>query len=420
MSARSSASQLNKLQQENARLKAENQRLKKTKPRSKRKAGRSWLSMLRKTGVVLLVSLAVALLTTGNILFWFGNTVVKQDRFVAATAPIIKDPTVQKTMSLYTTNKIFDNTDVQGTIEQALPPRADFLAPQLAKQLRTGVQTTLDKVLANPKFQEKWNKVQARQHDRLISFASKYQGDADISVNEVFNQLTASLKNTKLAFLAGKQLPAKVGDVTVVSASWLPAFHNVVVHIDMWRLLTVIALLISLIAAAWLSRNRRRTIYIFSLASAVLMLATLLAVHVAQGTVANSADPQYVDGVRRIFQIVFHPFIIQTFTILLTALAIWLIAWISGPSRQAAAVKAQVGLLFSGKLHTKAFAEENRFTSWVRQNKRLLQWGVVAILAAIMLLTRLTIAGLFIYLFIMLVLVLSIEVISGESAPGTD
>src|ERR1700760_2429960 len=87
---------------ENARLKSENERLKgraKSPPAPKR----GLKNMIKKSSVILLVSAAVALLTSANLLFWFGNTAVKPDRFAAAAQPIIKDPKVQQGLALYAT-----------------------------------------------------------------------------------------------------------------------------------------------------------------------------------------------------------------------------------------------------------------------------------------------------------------------------
>jgi hypothetical protein len=415
MSARTSGKEVERLKMENSKLKAENRRLKQqASKKTTKKSSRSLGKVFRKIAVIFLISAAVAVLTVANLLFWFGNTAVKHDRFVAATQPIIKDPVVQDTMALYTTNNIFANVDVQKITEEVLPPRADFLAPQLTNQLKGFTQKSLQKALASPKLQDKWNETTARQHERVINFASKYQGDADISVNEVFKQLTASLSGTKLSFLAGKELPPKVGDIKVISAPWLPAFHNVVVHIDMWRFLAILLLIVLLGLAVWLSQRRRRTIFIFALASASTMLATLVALHAVRDRVVSKVDPQYSEGVRHIIQIVFHSLVIQTVTILVAALAIFLIAWISGPSRGALRLRTQTQLLFSGKLHSRVFASDNTFTMWVQRNKRLLQWLVVAFLAVIMLLTRLTLLGIFLYLLLMLVLVLVIELIGGQ------
>jgi hypothetical protein len=403
-----------KLQHENSKLKAEVNKLK-NKPANASKSHHYTKNFFRRSGIILLVSLAVALITAGNLLFWFGNTVVKQDRFVAASQPIIKDPVVQDTLALYATNNLFANVDVQKTIEQVLPPRADFLAPQLAKQVKTYTQSTLDKILARPKFQERWNNAMARQHQRLINFAAKSQGKADISLNDIFNQLTARLSDTKLAFLAGKQLPPKVGDITVISAPWLPTFHKVVVNIDTWRTIALVLSIVCVLAAVWLSRSRRRTIYMFSLATASFMMATLLALHIAKSTILNKVDPQYSAGVAHAIKYVFHSLVVQTVTILFLMLFIWLVAWLSGSSHQALAVKKQVNLLFSGKLHESIFANDNKYTLWVQLHKRPLQWGIVALLAIVMLLVRLTLSGLFIYMGLMLVLVLLVEIIGGQT-----
>ncbi len=384
------------------------------KSSSKSKRKNPW-NILRNITVVLLISFAVALLTAGNLFFWTGNTVVKQDRYVAATAPIIKDSEVQKAMSLYTTNSIFNNIDVQQQLVNVLPPRADFLAPQLSSQLKGFTNTTLQKSLANPKFQEKWNQVQARQHDRLINFAANYSGDDKISINEIFNQLTSNLKDTKLSFLAGKQLPPKYGDITVVQASWLPIFHNVVTHIDAWRTIALSLLAVCLAIAIWLSRNRRRIIYMFSLFAGIFMFITLIALRAIRERVADNTDPQYSEGVRHALQIVFHSLVLQTVTILAAAIILGLIAWLSGNSRGAKAVKNQVSLLFSGKLHDSIFgSSSNKFVNWVQSNKRVLEWASVGVLTLLMLVVRLTLKSLLIYVLLLLISILAIEVVGGQ------
>ncbi len=402
---------------ENAKLKEENAKLKKQlsdKPKAKKRR-----RIFRNTAIILLVSIATALLTSANLLFWFGNTVVKQDRFVAATEPIIKDPKVQSTMALYVTNNIFNNVDVQKATEEALPPRADFLAPQLTNQLKSFTQTSLQKVLARPQFQERWNTASARQHERLINFATKYEGNGDISLNDVFNNLRASLGDTKLAFLADKQLPPKVGDITVVNATWLPAFHDLVVNIDTWRLIAVILLLLTVSGAVWLSRNRRRTLYIFASATVVMMLLTLAALQIIKSNILGKVDPQYKGGVEQVIPIVFHSLVLQTITILAAAIFIGAVAWVSSSSKYVLSLKRQINSIFSGQLHSRIFKQENGMTLWVGKHKQPLEWTVLGLLAAIMLLVRLTLKSLIIYAILLVLIILAIEVLGGQkSKPG--
>src|SRR6185437_8845768 len=113
------ATKLKQLQAENENLKAENQRLKK-KPASVSSDG--WKTVLRRSGAVFFLALAGALLLTGNIIFWTGNTIVKNDRFNASTQPIIRNTQVQQAVADYTTKQIFSNVDVDQYVSDALPP----------------------------------------------------------------------------------------------------------------------------------------------------------------------------------------------------------------------------------------------------------------------------------------------------------
>jgi hypothetical protein len=412
--------QIAMLKAENARLNAEVRRLKLDKQSSATANRRGRLmhpaNTIRNLAVILLVALSVILLTAANLLFWTGNTIVKQDRFVAATQPIIKDAAVQDTMALYVTNSIFNNVDVQKTVEQALPPKATFLAPQLTSQLKNTTDSTIQKALANPDIQNKWNTALAKQHDRLINFAANYKGDGNISLNDFYTQLSSRLSNTKLAFLANKKLPPKVGNYTVVNAAWLPKFHNLVVNIDTWRLLAVVALVLFVAGAVWLSKNRRRTIYTFILASAAAMIVTLIILHFIKDNITSKVNPLYSEGVNSIIQIVSHSLVLQTLTIFFASLFIGFVAWISSPASLALKTRRQVNLLFNGNLHGRIFSQENKFTVWVQKYKRILQWFAVAAVAAIMLLVRLTLPGLILYGFIMLILVLTIEAIAGQES----
>jgi hypothetical protein len=417
MSTQSSTkSQAETLRAENMRLKAELVQLHKTTgERTSPQNARISIRLIRSVAVMVLLAFAVALLVVGNLLFWFGNTVVKTDRFAAATQPIIKDPVVQQSIALYTTNHIFDNVDVEAITAQALPPRAEFLAPQLASQLKSATNSTLDKALAKPSLQEKWNTVLITQHDRFVTFASSYKGDGNVSLADAYDQVSASLGSTKLSFLANKKLPAKTGNITIIDATWLPTFHNVVVHIDTWRLLAILLLVASLAGAVGLSRHKRRTIYLFSIISAIMLLVSLIALRVTREVIAGNADPQYADGVRRVLQLFFHSLVIQTTTIILVAFLIALVAWISGSSPAARAVKRQISALFSGKLHEQLFSKDNTVTVWLRTYKRVVEWVLVAIFASIMLIIRLTPRSLLISTIVLLVLILVIETVAGKA-----
>lgn len=411
MAENKTSRELRALKAENAALKAANARLERQITRKKVR----WPEFFRRAGVIVLVTFAVVLVMLGNVLFWAGNTVVKTDRYVATVSPVIQQPEVQKAMALYATNQLFDRVDVQGYVQDALPPRADFLAPQLTQQLRTQTDNTLQKALASPKLQTAWNDAQARQHERLITLATNYKGDGTINLQDVYSQLSQQLESTKLSFLADKKLPSSVGSITVVDAPWLPTFHRVVTKIDTWRTLTIVLLVLCLAAAIWLSKQRRRTVYMFSLLTAIAMLATLISFRLGRETLAGSVDPQYAEGVRVAYQTIGHSLVVQTVLVMMVTLLFSLVAWLSGQARSAVAFRQRVVYAASNRVHNQLFGDNTpAFVRWVRRYKVPLEWGVVGVLAFVMLTARLTVTTFTICTVLMIVIVLIIETISAD------
>lgn len=412
---RKTKTQLTKLEAQVAQLKAENEQLKATavhKPARK-------LS-LKPVGALLLLCFAVALLVAGDLLFWTGNTIVKNDRFVAATAPIIQNSAVQQAIAQKTTTRLFETVDVQQFVTDVLPPRADFLAPSIANGIESQADTQLKKVLANPKFQDTWNETLSRAHTRFIASVEKNGSDGSIDIGEVYKSLSANLAGTKLSFLANKPLPAKIGNIQLVSGDWVTVLNRVITNIDLWRTLAIGLFLVCAVAGVWLSKNRRRAVVLLGLLSAAAMFVTLVSLRVAREVIAGKAEPQYAQAVGDTAQIVFHPLVVQSTSILVAFALVALIAWVSGAGRAATSLRARTSDLLSGKLHEAIFHDgENAFTLWLGRFKRYIEWSLVAALGILFLLVRLTPKALLWYTVGLILLILVVETLASKTPQRT-
>jgi hypothetical protein len=403
--ARTAKTTVATLQAENKRLQAENASLK------KRLSGQSGSHRVwQKVGIVVCIALAGALLVAGNLMFWAGNSLVKEDRFVSATSPLIKQPEVQQGIALYATNQLYQNVDIEQQIQNALPPRAEFLAPPLSGQVRTATQTSLEKVLANEKFQDTWTNTITKAHARIINYVKNYQGNGTISLNDVYQNLSKQLEGTKLAFAANKTLPANVGSITLINAGWLPAAHNLVTNIDLYRFLAIIIVLAASALAIWLARNRRKMVVTLGIVYSFLMLISLLSIRVFQHVVPGKVASEYRPAAQTAVNVITHPLIIQTRTLLLLGILMVVIAWLTGPYRSARTLRGRIQILLEGRLHQALFAKENGFTRWMGNYKRVLQWLAVGIIVIIMLfLVQLSPKLVVLYGLLMLLVVLVIE-----------
>lgn len=411
---RSGNQQLKKLQDENARLRKANEELREQLG-NKIVAGSRISNFFRKLAVVLCVSLAVALLFIGNLLFWAGNTVVKTDRYVAATAPIIKNPAVQSAIATNATQQFFANVDVNQVITQALPPRAEFLAPTITEQFKQHSNQAIKQILQRPQFQDRWNAAQEHAHDRFIRLVKEHGSDGSININEVYSDVSQQLKTTKLSFLADKPLPDSVGQIQVVQGRWLTVLQKTIQNIDTWRTVSIVLLVILSGLGIWLSRNRRRVAVILGSLFAVSMFVTAVGIRIIREVIAGKVPSQDSEAVRQAYTIFVHSLVVQTFTILAAALVMIFITWISGSSSNSRKVRLRLEQLFSGKLHGAIFSHgENGFTNWVGKYKRVLEWLIVILVAASTLFARLTPGVLFAQVMIILLLVLATEVLAAK------
>jgi hypothetical protein len=409
MPAKKSSAKLAELEAENKRLAKQVKQLEEAKQAKRRHFWRTF-------GVVGLSGLAGALLIAGNLLFWAGNTLIHTDKYVAVTTPLIQNEEIQKAIAQKATNRLFENVDVEQVVQESLPERAQFLAPTLSSRLQDSTQQSLERLLANDKFEELWANSMARGHERVKNFVTNYEGDGTLNLDDFYQRLSEELKTTKLAFLADKPLPANVASIVLVEAEWLPVAHNLVTNIGLYETLATVLFLACLIGAVLLAQNRRRMAIRVGLLVALLMFIQLISIRVAVHSVVSSAQPEYQAAAQEATNIVSKSLVLSSRTILLVGLLIALVAWISGPSRGASAMRNRIQLFLEGRAHKALFSKgENGLSRWFGAHKRTLQWLAISVVAIIMLLTTLSPVLVFWYALLILFLVSLIELLAAQT-----
>lgn len=398
--------QVEELARANERLKAENSKLKTELHEHPNPFANGWRMLV----IALCLAVATVVLIAGNILFWAGDTLVNNERYTETVTPLLQDQAIQQAVADYTTTELFANIDAEQFIEEALPPRAGFLAGPLTTQLQNGTEKVLREILASEKFQTIWANSNDQAHRQFIQSLKSSKGNGVIDLQHVYDQLSQSLTSTKLSFLASKQLPNNIGEIEVVNASWVPTARNVVNNIGWIKPLALFIVAVASGLAIWLSHNRRKLVIILGGLFASGMFASLIGFRIAQSIAVSKVEPVYQTAAEHAAQIISQSLITQTITLLLVSLIIMITAWITGPYRSAVVCRRRVNLLLSGKLHQALFNHgESSITLWLGRHKRLMQWLAVAGVGIVMLLVRLTPKAVIIYGIIAVILVLIIE-----------
>ncbi len=396
------------LAKENEKLKAEIAMLKKQNTRTEKQF--NWRGLTKWSSI----SLAGAIFIVASIVFYIGMTLTNTDRFMNVAGPLAAQPAVQEAVADKTTDALFEKVDVESLSAEVLPDKVDFLAPTVATQIENFVRNETLAIISSDTFQETWNTSVRKAHERLITGLENYEGDGTINLNEVFVAVTQRLEGGKLGFLAGKELPAKVGSITVIQADWLPVAHNFVSNFQTFRVATIGLFIILLALAVWISHNRRKTIMQLASMIASLSIVMLISLRVARNIFLDQVDPIYLQAATEIWSVFTRPFAIQLITTIVVALAVLLVAWLGNNSKTAVGLRRRIESLFSGKLHESIFSHENSLTLWTgKYEKQLLTIiGIGFILS--LLIIDLTLGSLLIAGIIAALIALVIVTVSGK------
>lgn len=400
--------EIEELSRDNEKLKEENIHLKDELGHQPARRPAVWRSL----AISICVLLATVSLIAGNVLFWAGNTLVNSDRYIQTVQPLLKDSAIQAAIADYTTAKLFNQVDVTAVIQQALPPRADFLAPALTAQLKNATGKTLQSVLASNRFQSTWVNVNRTAHDRLISSLKNSNSDGVVNLQDVYDTLGKSLDGSKLSFLAGKDLPKNIGSITVINAPWVPKARFVVNSVGWLKPVSLLLVGIFSAAAIWLSRRRRATVITIGAFISIGMIASLLGAQAVRAAFVAKAAPAYHTAAEHAGNIVLHHLVVQSLAILCIGVAISLIAWITGPYSYASWLRRAVEKWATSPLHRLIWTRENDLTHWLASYRQGIEWGIVGAVAILTLLSEISPREIIWRTVLILLIVLVIETIA--------
>lgn len=370
-------------------------------------------------GVILATGLAGAMLVVGNLVFWTGRTLTDNKRYVEATQPLIQNQAIQEAIANKATTAIFNNIDVEQIAQDALPSRAQFLAPSIANQVKTFTNDQIENIVTSNKFQEVWQTVNAGAHQRLLKAIKNYQGDGTFDINDLYGRISERLQDSKLSFLANKTLPASVGSITIVSTPNLPKAHWIVVNLWWIRLLSIALFILLTILSIWLAKNRRKMFVIITSLYALLMLATLIALRITKTIAVNHIAAEYQLAATAVWDIVLKSLIQQIVSLLIVFIILAIGAWMSGSGKKVQSVRIRVKAVLNGKLHQSIFkGKENKLTIWLGVNKRLIEVVVLIMAMVSLLFLRLTPLNITLLTILTLLIFIVIEALSMPTHPN--
>ena len=356
-------------------------------------------------GVVgLLVALSCILVVLSTTVVWAHRTVLNTDAFVHTVGPVFQHPEVDAAVAARATDQLFTQLHLQERLREALPAKVSFASGPITGATEGYVSGQLAKVLGSDRFQTIWVKTLILTHENVVavlrgqksSTISTANGYIVLNTVPVINKALGSVsglasnltgKNVslptitsaeppkqavdKLSKALGVQLPTNYGLITLVRSANLAVAQRGVRAFDRLTIILPVFTLALIALALWLSVSRRRTLIQFLVGSSLLLIVLRRVVIYEQSALANTANNRQV--AQTVLGDLLHGFFILTAWLLAIALAILVVALLTGPYRWAMALRRFMARVWHRGVGAVSGERRARSAAWVRAHADGLQ-----------------------------------------------
>lgn len=306
----------------------------------------------RPVAAAVLIALVVPLAMASVVARWAHREVGDTDRYVATVAPLASDPAVQRELADRVTAAIFERFDVQAVTQEAvdaiaevgLPERAvttlDALVPPLVTGIETFVRNQVTAFIRSDTFQQAWVAANRQAHGQMVAVLTG-EGSETVSVQggRVSVNLAAVIATVKTQLIArgftlAERIPAVNAQFTLFDSPDLAKARSAFALLSTVALVLPVLTLLLLGAAVFVARDRRRALIGGALAVAGGMLLLGVSLNVVRPIYLNHVPPEILstEAAAAIFDALVHYLRLGLRIVLVVALVVVLVAWLTGPS----------------------------------------------------------------------------------------
>jgi hypothetical protein len=304
------------------------------------------LSSSRRWLVRGIMALATLLAIVAIFAVWANRQVLDADNWASTSTQLLENREVRTQVGGFLVDQLYDNVDVAGEFQAALPPRLDPLAGPAANALRGLAEDRAVIFLGRPQVQQAWESVNRAAAEQFVAILDGESEAVTVSGDSVILNLQVLLSSL-VQTLGGSgnlvsKIPPDAGQLTILESDQVGTLQSAVKAVrGLSGLLP--GLSIALFAlAVFLSPGRRRRVlmnsgWCFIAAGAVVLVGRNLGGDYVVGALASTASVEpAVEAVWTIGTDMLRD-VAQAAMVIGTPVVI--AAWLAGPMRAAVVLR---------------------------------------------------------------------------------
>ncbi len=386
-----------------------------TEPQKKTGRGRT-------IAVALLLVVACVLAPLSVLAVWTKNTLLDQDQYVSTVAPLAKNQEIITAAATQLTASIVNEKSVAAKVRDALPPRADFIAPAVATAVETLVNRVTLRILSSERFQTVWERANARAHTQVVNVltgkgsrtVTTNNGEVAVNLGPVVERVQKRLSALGVNVLSAADAKRISPRFVLVQSDELKSAQTATDLLQKGAIVLPIVTLLLFAAAIAISRHRRKTVLHAGLGLAVGMFVILIAFNVGRAFYLDAVKAANHDAAAAVYDQVLNFLRLSARTGVVIGILIAIGAWLAGPSSAAIRLRSMVRGGEDRQLATEGFP------GWVARSRTGIRIAIIALGAIVLFLWNhpKPVTVLVVALLVVIGIVVAEVLARGSSAPS--
>jgi hypothetical protein len=325
----------------------------------------------RRVVVALLLIVACILAPLSVLAVWTRNTLLDTDQYVSTVGPLATNEAIIDAAAANITAALVSETDVEAKVRDALPPRADFIAPAVASSLESVVDRLAVRVLSSDRFETLWERANRRAHDQVVEVLTgeggraitTKNGEVAVNLGPVVDRVRKRLDSLGIDVFSGAEAKRVSPRFVVFQSDDLKSAQSLTDLLQKGAVVLPIVTLLLFAAAIAISRQRRKTVLHAGLGLAAGMLVILSAFNVGRTFYLDAVKTANRDAAAAVYDQVLNFLRLSARTGFVVGIIIAIGAWLAGPSSAAMRLRGLVRGGEDRRLATEGFA------GWVARSR---------------------------------------------------
>lgn len=327
-------------EEELAALHAENEMLR-DQLDARRAEGPIWRRILAGVLAVLAIIAVVAAVQA----VWLKTTLLDEDRFVATLESLPRDDAVASALSIRVANGVVEAAGVEVFVSEALPDELSFLASPLTNTIEDLIARLANEVIESDAVTLAWTGTLRVTHKAVSAVLTGNDralaaGDGKVVID--LDEVGAVVLDRVAA--TGLDLPdfdVSLGQIVLYESEDLAVVQAVAQGINTMGWFLPVLALILIAGALWATPNRFKMMGILSFGTALALLLNLAVLRISRNATLSEIDDEIQrEAAGSAWDIILVRLVQSTWALLLLALIIGLMAWVTGPSERGYRVRA--------------------------------------------------------------------------------